>query len=132
MRIISIASCALPGLLLGVCFAATAAKPQPPQSGVRAQPAIDAKSGRALRPLTMHERSNLAQSVANRQRHLKQPATEVQARPTLVRTGGGATTMQVPTSLWSNLSAQQDTQGKMRVYESEGTQAPVIKQEELK
>ena len=132
MRIISIASCALPGMLLGVCFAATAAQPQPPQAGVRAQSAIDAKSGRALRPLTTQERSSLAQSVANRQRHLKQPATEAQARPTLMRTGSGAMVMQVPTSLWSNLSAQKDAQGNMRMLESEGTQAPAVKQEELK
>lgn len=122
----SIAGCALPGLLLGVCFAATAAQPQ--------HSAVDAKTGKLLRTPTAQERHSMAQSVASRQRNLKQPRTEAEAKPTLAGTpNGDGLTMQVPTDLWSSLSAQKDAQGKLRVHEYEGTgQAPVVVAEDVK
>ena len=121
-----IAGCALPGLMLGVCFAATAAQPQ--------HAAIDAKTGKLLRAPTAQERHSMAQSVASRQRGLKQPRTEAEAKPTLRGTpNGSGTAMQVPTELWSHLSAQKDAQGKLRVLESEGTESsPVVIEEETK
>lgn len=131
MRTSLIASCALPGLLLGVCFAATAAEPQQFRASVPAHAAIDAKSGRLLRPLTAPERNSLAKQVASRQQHLKQPRTEAEAQPSLTRAANGGTAMLVPTSLWNDLSAQKDAQGAMRVHESEGTQAPVVSKEGL-
>lgn len=123
---ISIAGCALPGLLLGVCFAATAAQPQ--------HSAVDAKSGKLLRTPTAQERSSMAQAVAARQRTLKQPRTEAEARPTLKNTpNGDGTAMQVPTELWSSLAAQKDAQGNVRISEYEGNQpAPVLNVEEVK
>lgn len=132
MKMSAIASRALPGLLLGMCFAATAAEPQQFRSAVPAHAGIDAKTGRLLRPLTASERRSLADSVASRQRNMKQPRTETEARATLVRDPkGSGMAMQVPTSLWSTLSAQKDAQGNVRVHESEGTQAPVVTQEGL-
>lgn len=121
-----IAGCALPGLMLGVCFAATAAQPQ--------HAAIDAKTGKLLRTPTAQERHSMAQAVANRQRNLKQPRTEAEARPTLKATANGSGTgMKVPTELWSNLSVQKDAQGKLRMIETEGTEpAPVVNAEETK
>lgn len=76
----------------------------------------------------------MAQSVASRQRNLKQPRTEAEAKPTLKATpNGSGLTMQVPTELWSNLSVQKDAQGKLRMLESEGTEsAPVVIAEETK
>jgi hypothetical protein len=122
----SIAGCALPGLLLGVCFAATAAQPQ--------HSAVDAKTGKLLRTPTAQERHSMAQSVASRQRNLKQPRTEAEAKPTLKATpNGSGLAMQVPTELWSNLSVQKDAQGKLRMLESEGTEsAPAVNAEETK
>lgn len=76
----------------------------------------------------------MAQSIAARQRGIKQPRTEAEAKPTLKATpNGSGLAMQVPTSLWSSLSAQQDARGKMRIQEFEGNgQAPAIVEEELK
>ncbi|MCL1635043.1 hypothetical protein M2650_10420 [Luteimonas sp. SX5] len=122
----TIAGCALPGLLLGVCFAATAATPQ--------HSAVDAKTGKLLRAPTAQERSSMAKTVAARQRTLKQPRTEAEAKPTLRNTPNGTgATMQVPTNLWSSLAVQRDAQGNLRVREYEGNEpAPVLDAEEVK
>jgi hypothetical protein len=135
MRTISIASCALPGLLLGVCFAAAAAGPQHDSDAARsARTAIDAKSGRLLRPLTAPERGALADAVASRQRTLRQPRTEAEARPTLALTPNGkGMTMQVPSELWNTLSMQKDAQGRLHVLEADGTEIkPVVAREDVK
>jgi len=128
MRKTSIAGCALPGLLLGVCFAATAAQPQDSRSAAH-KPAIDAKTGRLLRPLTLHERQDMAAKVASRQRLVKQPRTVAEAKPTLVQQADGSAAMQVPTELWSHMAAQTDAQGRVQVREFEGNDLPVVQQE---
>ncbi len=76
----------------------------------------------------------MAKSVAARQRTLKQPRTEAEAKPTLKNTPNGTgATMQVPTNLWSSLAAQKDAQGNVQVREYEGNEpAPVVNAEEVK
>ncbi len=122
MRTTTIASCALPGLLLGICFAATAAQRPTTPSAV-----VDAKSGKLLRAPTAEERRSMAQAVAVRQSTLKQPRTAAEARSTFKGTpNGDGTTIQVPTELWTNLSATTDAQGTVTIREHDGEQAPAI------
>lgn len=120
MRTTTIASCALPALLLGIVFAANAAQRPTGHSAV-----VDAKTGKLLRKPTAEERQSMARSVAARQSTLKQPRTAAEAARTLRATPNGVgTTMQVPSELWSNLSASTDAQGKVVIHEYEGEQAP--------
>jgi hypothetical protein len=117
MRTTTIASCVLPGLLLGICFAASAAQ--------RPTAVVDAKSGKLLRAPTAEERRDMAQAVAARQSTLKQPRTAAEAQRTLKSTpNGDGATIQVPTELWSSLSATTDAQGKVVIREHDGEQAP--------
>lgn len=120
MRTTTIASCALPALLLGIVFAANAAQRPTGHSAV-----VDAKTGRLLRTPTAEERRSMAQSVAARQSTLKQPRTAAEAARTLQGTPNGTgTTIQVPTELWSTMSASTDARGKVTIREYEGDQAP--------
>ncbi|WP_189644712.1 hypothetical protein [Luteimonas gilva] len=117
MRTTTIASCVLPGLLLGICFAASAAQ--------RSTAVVDAKSGKLLRAPTAEERRDMAQAVAARQSTLKQPRTAAEAQRTLKGTpNGDGSTIQVPTELWTTLSATTDAQGKVSIREHDGEQAP--------
>ena len=118
MRTTTIASCALPALLLGIVFAANAAQ--------RPSDLIDAKTGKLLRTPTAQERQSLAKAVALRQSTLKQPKTPAEAQRTLVRRANGQLSMQVPESLWNTMSARTDAQGRVRVQEYDGDQAPVV------
>src|SRR3546814_9160552 len=62
--------------------------------------------------------------LAQRNRDLKQPRTEAEALPTLVRRPEGGESMQVPTELWNTLSIRKDAQGGLRQVESSGDTAP--------
>lgn len=120
MRTTTIASCALPALLLGIAFAANAAQRPTGPSAV-----VDAKTGKLLRTPTADERRSMAQAVAARQSTLKQPRTAAEAQRTLKSTpNGDGATIQVPTELWSSLSASTDAQGKVTIREHDGEQAP--------
>ncbi len=121
MRTTTIASCALPALLLGIAFAANAAQRPTGPSAV-----VDAKSGKLLRAPTAEERKSMAQAVASRQRLVKQPRTAAEAKRTFGATPNGAgSTIQVPTELWTQMAANTDAQGKITIREYEGDQAPV-------
>lgn len=122
MRTTTIASCALPALLLGIVFAANAAQRPNGPSAV-----VDAKSGKLLRTPTAQERRSMAQAVAARQRTVKQPRTEAEARPSLKQDANGLS-MQVPTNLWSTLATTRDAQGNLRMQEYDGDQAPAADQ----
>lgn len=119
MRTTTIASCALPALLLGIVFAANAAQRPTGHAGL-----VDARTGKLLRKPTAEERQSLAEAVAVRQRTVKRPRTEAEARSTLVRKPNGALSSQVPTSLWSTMAAETDAQGRIRIREYDGDQAP--------
>lgn len=122
MRTTTIASCALPALLLGIVFAANAAQRPNAPSAV-----VDAKTGKLLRTPTADERRSMAQAVAARQRTLKQPRTAAEATRTLKSTpNGSGVTIQVPTELWNSMSAHTDAQGKVAIHEYDGDQAPVV------
>lgn len=120
MRTTTIASCALPALLLGMVFAANAA-----QRPAGATAAVDAKTGKLLRTPTADERKSMAQAVASRQRLIKQPRTAAEASRTFKATpNGDGSTIQVPTELWTHMAATTDAQGKITIREYEGDQAP--------
>lgn len=75
-------------------------------------------------PMSVEQSRALGQSMAHRNRNLKQPRTESEALPTLVRRPGGQESMQVPTELWNTLSVHKDAQGKLHQVESSGDAAP--------
>ena len=83
-------------------------------------------------PMSIEQRKAIGQSMAHRNRDLKQPRTAAEALPTLVRRPGGQESMQVPTELWSTLSVRKDAGGGLHQVESAGDAAPpVTKVEDL-
>ena len=92
-----------------------------------------AQNARAGKPLMSIEQGKaMGQSMAHRNRNLKQPRTAAEAMPTLVRRPDGQTSMQVPTELWSTLSVRKDARGGQHQVESSGdTVAPATAQEGL-
>jgi formylglycine-generating enzyme required for sulfatase activity len=86
---------------------------------------VAASAANAAKPsLTAQERKAMAEAVARNHQYFKQPRTEAEAQPTLVRLPDGEMSMQVPESLWNRLSVQQDAQGALKLRETEGDQAP--------
>jgi len=75
-------------------------------------------------PMSIEQRKALGESMAQRNRNLKQPRTEAEALPTLVRRPAGGESMQVPTELWNTLSVRKDAQGGLHQVESSGDAAP--------
>src|SRR3546814_12992867 len=74
--------------------------------------------------MSIEQRKALGEAMAQRNRDLKQPRTEAEALPTLVRRPEGGESMQVPTELWNTLSVSKDAQGGLRQVESSGDTAP--------
>ena len=77
-------------------------------------------------PMSIERNKSMGQSMAHRNRDLKQPRTEAEALPTLVRRPGGQESMQVPTELWSTLSVREDARGGLYQVESAGDAAPPV------
>jgi hypothetical protein len=68
-------------------------------------------------PLSAQERKAMTDKVKQNMRNFRQPQTEAQALPTLVRRADGSEAILVPTELWSHLSVQKDAQGNLKVIE---------------
>jgi hypothetical protein len=107
MKHMPTACCVLAGLAIAVSGAAAAQ---------------DARSGQPLR--SIEQSKAMGQSMAHRNRGVKQPRTEAEALPTLVRRPGGQESMQVPTELWNTLSVRHDAQGAPHQVESAGDAVP--------
>jgi hypothetical protein len=71
-------------------------------------------------PMSIEQRKALGESMAHKNKNVKQPRTEAEAKRTLVRRPGGQATMQVPTELWNTLSMRKDAQGHEHQVESSG------------
>ena len=77
-------------------------------------------AAQAAKPVSKERQEALAKIEKNH-RNFKTPTTVAEAERTKVVLANGATAVAVPLELWNELSAQPDSQGRMRVSEADGT-----------
>src|SRR3546814_15917855 len=63
-------------------------------------------------PMSIEQRKALGDAIAQRNRDPKQPRTEAEALPTLLRRQEGGASMKVPTEPWNTLRAEESEAGK--------------------
>src|SRR3546814_13430306 len=75
-------------------------------------------------PMSIEQRKALGEAMSQRNRDLKQPRTEADALPTLVRRPQGGESMKVTTELRNTLAVSKDAQARLRQAESPSNTAP--------
>ena len=75
-------------------------------------------AAQAAKPVSK-ERQAAMTKIAQNHRNLKQPRTVAEGARTQIVLANGSTQAAVPTELWNELSAREDSQGNLKVTEGE-------------